>query len=1044
MLFVAKSSFSQQLILGPGITPLSPIYTFSSLRLKAAVVNLYKRFGVYGMWELSPSNNYGRDAIGINYQVNCVFRIWAGLGVFEKGLINPQVPDNVMNGLRKEMGMGYVSREAPIHWELGYSFTLGPTFNFFYEIPLVKKDLNGDGKYTNIDRSIPCTLEWLRRDSTIEIVYDTIYVNPKPTKAVCEIPLPIDSFNASNATSAVFDLPLHYEKDQSTLNDFSKEKIKFYLVGILKERTDLSVEIGSHTPCDSRHEYNLQLSQRRCDTIKNYLVREFGASPERILAKGYGESKLVNMCKCEGSEVYGYTPYIDSVTKKQIVNFDRQGNYKGRLYLNYARSEISVIGGKAYVKCDDYQELQNDRITLRFKKKISRFAKLKDSCHIFLPGDSLIKSKDCRDNFELGSIAFDQLNAQSALNGIYDLPLVYEQNKVTNDVSSFEFLDSLATQILIPNPNLVVEIGSHTDCRQTNEYNKNLSQKRADSAMAYLIKTYNIDPNRIDARGYGEDRLLNSCNCEGSDINGYTPFISGITQRMEVELDARGKQIRSYYVPYTQREIKVIDGNPFVPCNEKQHRQNRRTTLRFAEKFADLCIDKVYIKPDTTPPVDTVQPTMEIVMKEANSIDNFAIEKAYDEVFLLPIFYDLDKAIIRPDAQKVLDSFAIKILNKYPFLITELGSHTDCRMPYEYNEKLARRRADSAVAYLRRVWNIGPDRIVAVGYGETQLMNDCHCEASAVVDYTPYIKGRTKKMMVELDDDGNVSKTIYVDYDSTEIIYFDGDPFVKCNEFQHRQNRRTTVRFTKDPAKFGIKIDLDRDLNNTNAGNSNTFAKGRKGGRGFIRDDVEEFHKNVKDISQFDIKDAMNTAYVLPIFYDLDKAVIRPDAIGTLDSFMSRIMSRYPQLVAELGSHTDCRMPYDYNVALSNRRADSAVDYLISRAKLDKNRVVAVGYGETQLINDCKCEGSKVEGFTPYIAGTTKKMLVELDDDGNVSKTIYLDYEPSEIQYVEGAPFVKCNEFQHRQNRRTTVRFATDPREFGLIIDQDVDKNNKN
>lgn len=165
----------------------------------------------------------------------------------------------------------------------------------------------------------------------------------------------------------------------------------------------------------------------------------------------------------------------------------------------------------------------------------------------------------------------------------------------------------------------------------------------------------------------------------------------------------------------------------------------------------------------------------------------FLLEKAYNEVFLLPIFYDLDKAIIRPDAQRVLDSFAIKILNKYPFLVTELGSHTDCRMPYEYNEKLAKRRADSAVAYLRRVWNIGPDRIVAVGYGETQLMNDCHCEASSVVDYTPYIKGRTRKMLVELDDDGNVTKTIYVDYDSTEIIYFDGDPYVKCAEFQHRQ-----------------------------------------------------------------------------------------------------------------------------------------------------------------------------------------------------------------------------------------------------------------
>jgi hypothetical protein len=107
------------------------------------------------MWELNPYNSYGRDAIGVNFQVNCIFRIWAGIGVFEKGLINPQNKVNIWNGIRKEMGVGYISRYKPIQWELGYSFTLGPTFQFYYEIPLVKKDRNGDGKYSNVDRSLP-------------------------------------------------------------------------------------------------------------------------------------------------------------------------------------------------------------------------------------------------------------------------------------------------------------------------------------------------------------------------------------------------------------------------------------------------------------------------------------------------------------------------------------------------------------------------------------------------------------------------------------------------------------------------------------------------------------------------------------------------------------------------------------------------------------------------------------------------------------------------------------------------------------------------
>jgi outer membrane protein OmpA-like peptidoglycan-associated protein len=46
-------------------------------------------------------------------------------------------------------------------------------------------------------------------------------------------------------------------------------------------------------------------------------------------------------------------------------------------------------------------------------------------------------------------------------------------------------------------------------------------------------------------------------------------------------------------------------------------------------------------------------------------------------------------------------------------------------MPYDYNERLAQRRADSAVDYLRKRWNLGPNRIIAKGYGETQLVNNC-------------------------------------------------------------------------------------------------------------------------------------------------------------------------------------------------------------------------------------------------------------------------------------------------------------------------------
>lgn len=95
------------------------------------------------------------------------------------------------------------------------------------------------------------------------------------------------------------------------------------------------------------------------------------------------------------------------------------------------------------------------------------------------------------------------------------------------------------------------------------------------------------------------------------------------------------------------------------------------------------------------------------------------------------------------------------------------------------------------------------------------------------------------------------------------------------------------------------------------------------------------------------------------IYYDLDKANIRPDAAVILDT-MVVLLTKYPKIRIELGSHTDCRADSAYNQELSQRRADSAVAY-ISRKGIDVERMVAKGYGETALVNDCACEGTYVK-----------------------------------------------------------------------------------
>jgi outer membrane protein OmpA-like peptidoglycan-associated protein len=87
------------------------------------------------------------------------------------------------------------------------------------------------------------------------------------------------------------------------------------------------------------------------------------------------------------------------------------------------------------------------------------------------------------------------------------------------------------------------------------------------------------------------------------------------------------------------------------------------------------------------------------------------------------------------------------------------------------------------------------------------------------------------------------------------------------------------------------------------------------------------------------------------IYYDLNKADIRPDAAEELDKIVQFLMDNQ-QMNLELGAHTDARASTGYNLKLSQRRAESAVNYIIRRG-ITKDRIKPKGYGESQLINEC-------------------------------------------------------------------------------------------
>jgi outer membrane protein OmpA-like peptidoglycan-associated protein/tetratricopeptide (TPR) repeat protein len=88
------------------------------------------------------------------------------------------------------------------------------------------------------------------------------------------------------------------------------------------------------------------------------------------------------------------------------------------------------------------------------------------------------------------------------------------------------------------------------------------------------------------------------------------------------------------------------------------------------------------------------------------------------------------------------------------------------------------------------------------------------------------------------------------------------------------------------------------------------------------------------------------------IYYDYKKFDIRPDAAIELDKIVA-ILNKYPNMRIELRSHTDSRGNDNFNLKLSDDRANSAALYIIGKG-IESKRIVAKGYGEKDLLNKCK------------------------------------------------------------------------------------------
>ncbi|MCC9074139.1 OmpA family protein [Flavobacterium sp. F-65] len=147
------------------------------------------------------------------------------------------------------------------------------------------------------------------------------------------------------------------------------------------------------------------------------------------------------------------------------------------------------------------------------------------------------------------------------------------------------------------------------------------------------------------------------------------------------------------------------------------------------------------------------------------------------------------------------------------------------------------------------------------------------------------------------------------------------------------------------PCSKRVKI----TANKPNYSGDEKYVETTKDNNGEIKD-VNFYLSNYDDLVVK--KDGVEKVDINPIFFDYDKFNINPQAAIELDKVVF-VMQKFPKIKIKIESHTDSRGKDAYNLKLSDERAKSTQDYILSKG-IDASRIVsAIGYGEKRLVNKC-------------------------------------------------------------------------------------------
>lgn len=172
---------------------------------------------------------------------------------------------------------------------------------------------------------------------------------------------------------------------------------------------------------------------------------------------------------------------------------------------------------------------------------------------------------------------------------------------------------------------------------------------------------------------------------------------------------------------------------------------------------------------------------------------------------------------------------------------------------------------------------------------------------------------------------------------------------VKIVLYKKQENDSTVTSEQTTPLTGSVELVLDKKTEYTVTFEADGFQKKTVLIPAENRDDVLALFGEL----QLDPVIEKNSIIKIPnIYFDYDKATIREESFKVLTQIIN-FLNDNPGISVELSAHTDSRGSDTYNLKLSQRRAESTVNYLVEHG-IDPKRLVPKGYGEKKIQNQCK------------------------------------------------------------------------------------------